>query len=447
MYDAPPGVIKGKNYSEYIQDIKLMSSQNSTNNSVEKIGYNKTKEINSKLFISKNIEINEYAKKPNSNSNYMKSIEFTDKTNTPKNPFLIQNRKVKNHKNKEGHFYLKNDFNKNNKNKKSIKSYVSPSFDYNFKNNHNINNIKLNIKNNNSIPIKLKKDELTKKIYKSKNNNSNKKLNNSSIDVKASSSSLNVIDSMINKMKKNNFLSRKSSEKNSKKKINFNTNYNPDKKKYLSFTPGANRKKSFIKNRVSASTDFDEKRRKEDIKKIFEREFNRKMFSKRNKKRKNIQNKNNSCLISRISLNKTEENINIRISESQKNIHKNKIATNTFKIINDNNQKKNENNTNKSDLSYDKYRSLLEQKIIKLKNEIENLKNEEKNLSLILINYQEKEKECNDIRNIREEIEKYKIIIEKSTRDCEEYASEIQQIKRILGEENNNINFNIDVPK
>ena len=422
MHDAPPGVIKEKNYPEIIPDIKLMSSQNSTSNSVEKIVYNKTKEINSKVFISKNIEINEYTKKTNFHSNYIKSIEFTDKTNIPKNPFLIQNRNTKNNKNKEGNFYLKNDFNKNNKNKKSIKSYVSPSFDYNFKNNHNINNIKLNIKNNNSIPIKLKKDELTKKIYKTKNNNSNKKLFNSSIDIKASSSSINVMDSMINKMKKNI-------------------------KKYLSFTPGTIRKTSFIKNRVSSSTDFEEKRRKEDIKMIFEREFNKKMHSKRNKKRKNMQNNNNSCLISRISRNRTEENINIRISESQKNIHKNKISTNVFELIKSNNQKHNENKNYKSDLSYDKYRSILEQKISKLNNEIENLKKEEKNLSLLLINYKEKEKECNDIRKIREEIEKYKIIIEKSTKDCQEYALEIQQIKRILGEESNNINTNIDLSK
>ena len=74
----------------------------------------------------------------------------------------------------------------------------------------------------------IKKDELTKKIYKTKNNNSNKKLFNSSIDIKASSSSINVMDSIINKMKKNNYLSKKNSEKNCKKKIN----YNPDIKKY-----------------------------------------------------------------------------------------------------------------------------------------------------------------------------------------------------------------------
>ncbi len=173
---------------------------------------------------------------------------------------------------------------------------------------------------------------------------------------------------------------------------------------------------------------------------IFEREFNKKMHSKRNKKRKSMQNNNNSCLISRISRNRTEENINIRISESQKNIHKNKISTNVFELIKSNNQKHNENNNYKSDLSYDKYRSILEQKIKKLNNEIENLKKEEKNLSLLLINYKEKEKECNDIRKLREEIEKYKIIYEKSAKTCEEYSLEIQKIKNIIGE--NNINNN-----
>jgi hypothetical protein len=41
---------------------------------------------------------------------------------------------------------------------------------------------------------------------------------------------------------------------------------------------------------------------------------------------------------------------------------------------------------------------------------------------------------------LREEIEKYKIIYEKSTKACEEYSLEIQKIKNIIGE--NNINNN-----
>ena len=61
------------------------------------------------------------------------------------------------------------------------------------------------------------------------------------------------------------------------------------------------------------------------------------------------------------------------------------------------------------------------------------MKNEEKQLLEQLINYKENEKLCNDIRDIREEIKKYKIIIEKSANACEEYSLEIQKIKNIIG--------------
>ena len=441
MYNAPPGVIKEKHYSELIQDIKLMSSQNSTSNSVEKIVPNKTKEINPKSFISKNIEINEYAKKVNLYNDYTKIIEFTDKIKTPKNPFLLQNNNSIHLKNKEENFYLKNDFNKSNNNNKTIKSYVSPSFDYNFKNSHKNNNIKLNIKNNNSIPIKLQNSRI-KNRYKSKDKTSKKNFYNSSNEVKGFPLPYKAMDSI--KTKKNNSLNKKNNEKNNKKKINFNINYNQNIQKYVSFTPGPFRKASFIKNIVSESTDFEENKRKEDIKTIFDREFNRKMRPKKTKIRKSMQNNNNSCLLIRISRNiKTEEDKSIKNSQSQKTLNKNKISKNVFKLLNSYNQKQHANNNNKSDLSYDKYHSVLKQKIAKLNSEIQNLKNEEKNLSYLLINYQEKEKECNDIRKIREEIEKYKIIIEKSTKDCEEYALEIQQIKKMLGEECNNSKNNI----
>ena len=56
-----------------------------------------------------------------------------------------------------------------------------------------------------------------------------------------------------------------------------------------------------------------------------------------------------------------------------------------------------------------------------------------------LINYSENENECNEIRKMREEIEKYKIIFEKSSKACEEYSAEIQKIKNIIGD---NINKN-----
>ena len=441
MYDAPPGVIKEKNFYEIIPDLKLMSSQNSTNNSIEKIVSNNPKEINPKSFISKNIQ----NRHTDNHINSMNSIEFNNIIQTPKNPFLVQSKNSMHNKNKEDNFYLRNDFNKNNSNKRNIKSYVSPSFDYNFKNNHKNNNIKLNIKNNNPNPIKLQNSGL-KNLYKNKNKTSKKNFSNSSIDIKASSSSIKTTNSMIDKMKKINYISKKNSKKNINNKINYNTNYSPDIKKYLSFTPGPVRKTVFIKNKVSAITNFEDNRRKEDIKMIFEREFRRKIASKKHKNNKSMITCNNSSLLIRLSRNiKTEENKKIRNSQSQKNINKIKNTKNEFNVINSYNEKSHKHYANKTDLTYDKYHSILEQKIIKLNKEISNLKEEEKNLSFLLVNYQEKEKECNEIRKIREEIDKYKIIIEKSTKDCEEYALEIQQIKNLLGEQCTNTNSSIDV--
>ena len=441
MYDAPPGVIKEKNFYEIIPDLKLMSSQNSTNNSIEKIVSNNPKEINPKSFISKNIQ----NRHTDNHINSMNSIEFNNIIQTPKNPFLVQSKNSMHNKNNEDNFYLRNDFNKNNSNKRNIKSYVSPSFDYNFKNNHKNNNIKLNIKNNNPNPIKLQNSGL-KNLYKNKNKTSKKNFSNSSIDIKASSSSIKTTNSMIDKMKKINYISKKNSKKNINNKINYNTNYSPDIKKYLSFTPGPVRKTVFIKNKVSAITNFEDNRRKEDIKMIFEREFRRKIASKKHKNNKRMITCNNSSLLIRLSRNiKTEENKKIRNSQSQKNINKIKNTKNEFNVINSYNEKSHKHYANKTDLTYDKYHSILEQKIIKLNKEISNLKEEEKNLSFLLVNYQEKEKECNEIRKIREEIDKYKIIIEKSTKDCEEYAFEIQQIKNLLGEQCTNTNNSIDV--
>ena len=122
---------------------------------------------------------------------------------------------------------------------------------------------------------------------------------------------------------------------------------------------------------------------------------------------------------------------------NNKNIINNKKE---FRTINSYKRNTNTNIENNSNFTYEKYHLLLEQKITKLNNEIENLKNEEINLQKQLINYKEKEKECNDIRKLREEIEKYKIIYEKSAKTCEEYSLEIQKIKNIIGE--NNINNN-----
>ena len=304
--------------------------------------------------------------------------------------------------------------------------------------------MKLNLKNCNSVPIKLQNKEL-KNLYKIKNKQN--KFQNSSIDVNDSYLTLKRNNSFIDKKKKSNVLSKNNSNKNYNNKINYNTNYNQEIRKYISNTPGPVKKSSYINKNISVSHDFEEKRRKEDIKMIFEREFNRKMKSKKNKK---IKNSNTSSLVSRLSRNnKTDDNNNFRNSQSQKNLYKNNIKNEEYKIMSYLGRNiHNKINNNKSNFSYDKYYSVLQQKINQLEQDISYLKNEEKCLSIQLINYNKKEKECNDIRKIREEIEKYKIIIEKSNKVCQEYAVEIQKIKNIIEDKDSNlsedqyINFN-----
>ena len=93
---------------------------------------------------------------------------------------------------------------------------------------------------------------------------------------------------------------------------------------------------------------------------------------------------------------------------------------------------------NKSKSNYEKYRSLLESKIIKLIEDIKNLKNEEKDISCQLINYKDMEQSCNEVRKMREDINRFKIVIETAFKACEEYNKEIKKIKNIIGEDSNN---------
>ena len=445
MYDAPIGVIKGNKSSEIFQEIKLMTSQYSTNNSNEKFErtkQDKGKDKSHKQYISKKTNKDEFNKIINKyieyHRNYINSIESSDITKTPTKPILIPKQNYTQLNNNEDN-YLRNNFIKYNK-KKNIKSYVAPSFDYNIKNNHKNNNMKLNLKNCNSVPIKLQNKEL-KNLYKNKIKNKQNKFQNSSIDVNDSYLTLKRNNSFIDKKKKSNVLSKNNSNKNYNNKINYNTNYNPEIRKYISNTPGPVKKSSYINKNISVSHDLEEKRRKEDIKMIFEREFNRKMNSKKNKK---IKNSNTSSLISRLSRNnKTDDNNNLRNSQSQKNLYKNNRKNEEYKIMSYLGRNiHNKNNNSKINFSYDKYYSVLQQKINQLEQDISNLKNEEKSLSIQLINYNKKEKECNDIRKIREEIEKYKIIIEKSNKVCQEYAVEIKKIKNIIEDKGNNLSEN-----
>lgn len=440
MYGPSPG-LKNENKSSII---KLMKNQNNKNNSIAELDkmISNEKDINHKSYITKKNNPVEYNKKITQyiifHQSYKNKIESRNliKPKTPKKPLLIpdQNSIQANNDNEEK--YLRNNFIKYNKNN-NMKNYVSPSFDYNIKNNRKNKDIKLILKNSNSIPVKLQDNELNN-AFKIRKKNKQNNFSNSSIDVKASSSSLNEMDSLINKMGINNIFDKKNSEMKNKFNNNDTNNYNPELRKYISYTPGPVKKTSFVKNKVSTSHDFEEQRRKEEIKMIFEREFNRKMNTKKNKK---IKNSNTIILIPRLSRNsKIDDNDNLRNSQSHKDLNKNNLNKEEYQILNylgKNIHSKIDNN--KSNFSYDKYYSVLQQKIKKLGEDISNLKNEEKSLSIQLINYNKKEKECNEVRKIREEIEKYKIIIEKSDKVCQEYTIEIQKIKNIIEDKDNNI--------
>ena len=452
MYGPSSGLLKNNQTSQ----IKLMKNHINTNNSIEgidKIKLNNSKDLKENLYISKKTYQKPYNKKTHQNIIFHQNYNnFTESRNlikpkTPKNPLLIP---------KQGSVQINNYIDKYSnsnfpKSEKSIgkKKYVPPSFNYNNKNNHKNKNIKLSLNNSNSNSIKLEINGI-KNVPKNKQKNKQNILSNSSIDMKASTSTLFELDSLIEKMQKNSsIINKKKSE--IKNKYN-NNNYNPEIGSFISYTLRPFKKPNFIKSKVSTSNNFDEIRRKEEIKMIFEREFERKMNLKKSKLNKS---NNNSSLITKYSRNnKPEKNKNFRNSQSQKNINnKNIIYKKKFEMVKTYKRKNNSNINNKSNISYEKYYLILEEKINKLNKEIENLQNEEKNLQIELINYKEKEKECIEVRKMREEIEKYKNVIEMCSKACEEYSLEIKKISNILGENgiingkndvNGDINFNSD---
>ncbi len=60
------------------------------------------------------------------------------------------------------------------------------------------------------------------------------------------------------------------------------------------------------------------------------------------------------------------------------------------------------------------------------------------------IYYKKTKNECNYIRQLREDIDKYKDIVEKTNKACEEYSKEILKIKNII-EKNENTNNDINI--
>ena len=204
-------------------------------------------------------------------------------------------------------------FIKDSKNKKIAKSYISPTFDYNIKNSHK-SNICLNLKNNNSNPIKLKNED-----YSNINTNKNSKyISNSSINYKSTSLYATNYSSNIEKTLKNNTINSK------RPKIRKNLNdIKTNKRKYISYTPDCNRNAVFIRNKSKndeLNKKMKEKENKEVVRMIFEKQFKDRMIF--GLKAKN--NSNNSLLIS-YSRNKLENAkvLNSSHNQSQKNISSN----------------------------------------------------------------------------------------------------------------------------
>ena len=452
MNDEYSDIIKQIKSSKNLKGIKLIqNNQNLINKN-----YKSNKELKLKKSINK---INK-----SDNNNYIignKKDELTKKNknkkeNAPKTPLLsskqsqyISNKNnlntiqyndnyIEKYINRNDH-KLNNLYMKNTKSKKLIKTYISPLFDYNIKNSQK--KISLNIKNNNSKPIKLINDGY-KNVYTNKNNykkyKKNSNISNSLVDYKASS--LNEINSKKNTIIKNHSITNiKRSEKNINKNI-INSNYSKAKRKYISYTPDCTRKAAFINKKNYTNETSNKNKRKEEIKIMFEKELESRLTFGGVKS-----NKNSIKGMSTNSSRNRLDDINIKStnysnSQSQKNILKfdnsNDIRNDKYEYNAINTEKKIHREKN----TYKKYYALLETKIKKLYEEIEDIKNEEKKYILQLIDYKEKENECLYIRKLRDEIKKYKNVIEKSCKVLEEYSLEISKIKNIIG--NNKINDN-----
>ena len=264
------------------------------------------------------------------------------------------------------------------------------------------NNFHLNIKNSNSKPIKLQ----------SYNNiNTNKKYYGLTCSSEYESTS------QVDK-----------SNKTKKGKLNNN---------YISNTPECNKKAVFMKNKKSVHNN---KSNNDEIKKIFDREFEEKMVNGNKKVRNNT---SNNTLTNSYSRNSFENFSNAGYSQSQKNILRlsntkngHQYKHNIYNTIYKDDNHKNNNNKN----TYSKYYSVLENKIKRLKAAILQIKNEELSLRAQLIDYDKNENKCKYVKSLKDEIEKYKNIIEKTNKACEIYSSEIFKIKNFLDKDKESIN-------
>ena len=469
MYNAPYGVSTKNKSSKFLQKMQLAKNGMKKQNSKDKI-QNRTnfQDLNSYKITNKSYNPDLYNQKL---QDYSKNHKNNKKDNIPKTPLITSKTSLRliNKNPKSSIQYYDNEteinkclnrnssnfFVKNEKNKKSAKNCIPPTFDYNLRNNHKAKtNILLNLKNSNSKPIKLQNEEEHKTLYKNKNYN----ISNSSMDWK-NTSLYETNSNRYKTLKNSSSITTKNSKRNSENKkgnLFYNTNGN---KKFLS-TPDCTRKAAFIKHKGSSSNKgfYDEKKAKEIIKMMFEKEFNERIVQGYKTKKNNHNNNNsininnnnnnNNSLIMSYSRNRIDDikGPNYIHSQSQKNIlnlynnsnsnefyNKLRSESHEYNTISVEKNYKNK-NKNKTKSNYKKYYSILEQRIKKLNEEIQEMKEEERHLVLQLIDYKQKENECLYIRKLREEVKKYKGIIEKCNKACEEYSLEISKIKNTIGE-------------
>ena len=448
MNDEYSQIMKQIKSSKNLKGIELIQN---TNNLIYNKNCKSNKDLNLKKSINKNNKSHIHNGKIGNKIGEIPMRNKNKKENIPKTPLLSskQSRYISNKKNlntiqcnenviekyiNRNGYKLNNLYSKNTKSKKLIKSYISPLFDYNIKNSQK--KISLDIRNNNAKPIKLINDGY-KNLYTNKNNykNYNKNNNNSNSSIDLKTSSLYETNSKKNNALKNHSIMNIKNSKNNLNNNPINNNYNKTKRKYISYTPDCTRKAALFTKKKNNNEANNKNKIKEEIKNMIEKELENRMTFFGTKA-----NKNSIKGLSTNSSRNRNDDINIKStnysnSQSQKNILrydnsndiKNSIDKHEYNTINTEKKIHREKNT------YKKYYALLETKIKKLYEEIEDIRNEEKNYILQLIDYKEKENECIYIRKIRDEIKKYKNVIDKSNKVCEEYSLEISKIKNILG--------------
>ena len=355
---------------------------------------------------------------PNNKNNYKNknyiSLKKNDLNNRNNRLYFNSNNSIKNDELQKCSSYLKNlksnlqvEINDAKKNKKKTSArcsfrrssqsqkntHSSEKSDIDLIHQYKLKNFLLKEKNKRDKGIRIKNLPVNLQSYnnlKKKVNNSNlyrnTKLNNHVSSTDWNTNSLN--DSR--EIKNNNKFDIKSK---TRKFENINKN-----KKYCS--NNLNKNYSQYKNNKSNN----------DIKELFEKQFEKKV--NQIIKIKNNKNISNNCSII------TNQIESMKSSQSKFNIS-------TIK----NEQE----NKNSSMNNLENYYIFLKKKIQKLKDDINIIKNEKENL--LKIKNQKNESEY--MKNLKDDINRYKVIIEKASKVCDEYTQEILKIRRILKEDIN----------